>query len=94
MSINSLLPHSYDSWRLDNGEPDFCICQECGEKKDPQEFVEFEGAQEMCEDCAEKNGEFCPTCQIWREPTSWSHGHDEMCDHCIDRAVDRMVDRD
>ena len=45
------LPEYYDSWRLDNGEPDFFICDGCGEE---YRVEELDDDLDLCKKCAEK----------------------------------------
>lgn len=87
------LPSNYDTWRLASPYDDEnCSCDRCEKSVySEKELTETDSGEYYCESCSE-DYEMCGDCG--NVMVSSSYGHDELCDHCIDRKVDRMSDRD
>jgi len=84
--MNNNLPWWYDSWKIDNGESDTCQCYYC-EKEFPNKDIEEDSRRNnICKSCAEEH-EVCSRCDVVIVDSDY--GHDELCDSCVDIAVDR-----
>lgn len=82
------LPSNYDAWRLASPyDEQNCSCDKCEKKLyDETELTETTEGDYRCESCS-SDYESCSSCGV--VIISSDYGHDELCDSCVDRAVDK-----
>lgn len=86
--MNDGLPSNYDAWRLASPYDDEkCTCDKCEEEVTDEKLFETSNGDYYCERCAE-DYQTCSSCGC--AIVSSDYDHEELCDSCVDKRVDRI----